>query len=244
MTLAAKRFNAVRAFHFPRRSSETPMPQAIIFDVDGTLVDSVDLHAQSWQDAFRDFGHDRELHAIRGHIGKGRDQLMPVFLSKDDLERQGEAIAAHRSALFKQRYLARVTAFPDVRELFLRLRQDGRTIALASSAKNEELGTYKRIAGIDDLVDTQTSSEDVRKSKPHPDIFHAVLARLEGIEPHDAIVVGDTPYDAEAAGKAGLRTIGVLCGGFAEQDLRHAGCIAIYRDPADLLRRYAEWIDL
>ena len=220
------------------------MPQAIIFDVDGTLVDSVDLHARSWQDAFRDFGHDIDAPAIRRHIGKGRDQLMPVFLSKDDLDRQGEAIAAHRSALFKERYLPLVTAFPGVRDLFLRLRRDGRTIALASSAKDEELRAYKRIAGIEDLIDAQTSSEDAEKSKPHPDIFHAVLTRLNGIDPRAAVVVGDTPYDAEAAGKAGLRTIGVLCGGFAEKDLREAGCVAIYHDPADMLRRYADWIGL
>nr|WP_294553280.1 HAD family phosphatase [uncultured Rhodopila sp.] len=220
------------------------MPQAIIFDVDGTLVDSVDLHARSWQDAFRDFGHDIDAQAIRGHIGKGRDQLMPVFLSKDDLDRQGEAIAAHRSALFKERYLPLVTAFPGVRDLFQRLRQDRRTIALASSAKDDELHIYKRIAGIEDLTDAQTSSEDAERSKPHPDIFHAVLTRLNGIDPRAAIVVGDTPYDAEAAGKAGLRTIGVLCGGFAEKDLREAGCVAIYQDPADMLRRYADWIGL
>ncbi len=220
------------------------MPDAVIFHVDGTLVDSVDLHARSWQDAFHDFGHDIDAQAIRGHIGKGRDQLMPVFLSSDDVDHQGEAIAAHRSALFKERYLPRVIAFPGVRELFLRLRQDGRTIALASSAKNEELETYKRIARIDDLTHTQTSSDDAEKSKPHPDIFQAALARLNGIEPRNTIVVGDTPYDAEAAGKAGLRSIAVLCGGFPEQDLRQAGCLAIYQDPADMLRRYAEWIDL
>jgi HAD superfamily hydrolase (TIGR01509 family) len=220
------------------------MPQAVIFDVDGTLVDSVDLHARSWQDAFRDFGHDRDLRAIRGHIGKGRDQLMPVFLSEDDLHRQGDAIAAHRSALFKERYLPRVIAFPGVRDLFLRLRRDRRTIALASSAKTEELETYKRIARIDDLTDTHTSSDDAEKSKPHPDIFQAALARLDGIDPREAIVVGDTPYDAEAAGKAGLRALGVLCGGFPEPDLRKAGCIAIYKDPAEMLRRYAEWIEL
>nr|WP_294526155.1 HAD family phosphatase [uncultured Rhodopila sp.] len=220
------------------------MPQAIIFDVDGTLVDSVDLHARSWQDAFRDFGHDIDARAIRGHIGKGRDQLMPVFLSKGNLDRQGDAIAAHRSALFKERYLPLVIAFPGVRDLFLRLRQDRRTIALASSARDEELEIYKRIAGIAELTDTQTSSDDAERSKPHPDIFHAALARLNGIEPRDTIVVGDTPYDAEAAGKAGLRTIGVLCGGFPEQDLRRTGCFAIYRDPADMLRRYEEWIDL
>jgi HAD superfamily hydrolase (TIGR01509 family) len=219
------------------------MPKSVIFDVDGTLVDSVDLHARSWQDAFRDFGHDIDAQAIRGHIGKGSDQLMPVFLSKDDLDRQGEAIAAHRSALFRDRYLPHVTAFPDVRALFLRLRQDGKRIALASSAKAPELETYKRIAGIGDLTDTHTTSDDADRSKPHPDIFQAAIDRLHGLAPHNVIVVGDTPYDAEAAGKAGLRAIGVLCGGFREQDLRHAGCIAIYRDPADMLKQYSQWTE-
>jgi HAD superfamily hydrolase (TIGR01509 family) len=219
------------------------MPKAVIFDVDGTLVDSVDLHARSWQDAFRDFGHDIDANAIRGQIGKGSDQLMPVFLSSDDVQRQGEAIAAHRSALFRDRYLPRVTAFPDVRALLLRLRQDGKRIALASSAKAPELEIYKRIACIDDLTDTDTTKEDADKSKPHPDIFHAAMDRLHGITPREVIVVGDTPYDAEAAGKAGLHTIGVLCGGFPEQDLRQAGCIAIFQDPADMLKQYGQWAE-
>jgi HAD superfamily hydrolase (TIGR01509 family) len=230
---------------FPKpHQRETQMPNAVIFDVDGTLVDSVDLHARSWQDAFRDFGYHLDARVIRGQIGKGGDQLMPVFLSKAEIDREGEAIAAHRSALFTARYLPQVTAFSGVRDLFLRLRQDGKTIALASSAKGKELETYKGIARIDDLTDTNTSTDDAEKSKPHPDIFQAALARLDRIDPRDAIVVGDTPYDAEAAVKAGLRTIGVLCGGFAEQDLRQARCIAIYQDPADMLSRYAEWINL
>lgn len=214
------------------------MPKAVIFDVDGTLVDSVDLHAQAWQDAFQDFGHAFDFQTIRSQIGKGGDQLMPFFLSKQILDQQGEALEKHRSDVFKAKYLPQVIGFAGVRDLFQRLRKDNKTIALASSCKGDELENYKRIAGIDDLVETHTSSEDAEKSKPHPDIFEAAMRRLPGIRTQDVIVIGDTPYDATAAKQAGIKTIGVLSGGFAKDDLRRAGCIAIYEDPADLLKNY------
>ena len=134
----------------------------------------------------------------------------------------------------------RVRAFPKVRELFQRVRADGKRIALASSAKGDELEAYKEIAHIEDLVEEETSKDDAERSKPHPDIFEAALEKLGDLKPGEAVVVGDTPYDAEAAGKLGLKTVGVLCGGFPEAELRAAGCVAIYRDPADLLARYAE----
>ena len=216
------------------------MPKAIIFDVDGTLVDSVELHARAWQDAFSEFGHQIALGELRGQIGKGGDQLMPVFLSPDELDEKGKALEERRSEILQQRYLSRVAAFPQVRALFERIRADGTKIVLASSAKSDELATYKTLADIDDLVDTETSSDDAEKSKPHPDIFEAALATIPGLTAADALVVGDTPYDAEAAAKAGLRSIGMLCGGFPEAGLREAGCIAIYADPAQLLARYAE----
>lgn len=101
-----------------------------------------------------------------------------------------------------------------------------------------ELGKYKAICDIDDQLDAETSSDDADKSKPHPDIFEAALRKLGDLRPEDATVIGDTPYDAEAAGKAGIRTIGLLCGGWSEADLMKAGCIAVYRAPADLLSRY------
>ena len=214
------------------------MVKAIIFDVDGTLVDSVDLHAQAWQDAFHDFGHDIEFGKIRGQIGKGGDQLLPVFWSRAEIDEKGEALEKHRGDILRERYLDRITGFPHVRELFQRLLADGHKIALASSAKGPELEHYKKLADITDLIDAQTSSDDAERSKPHPDIFQAAMKRLPGIEPANMLVVGDTPYDAQAAGKAGLKTIGMLCGGFPEQDLRDAGCIAIYRDPAHLLANY------
>jgi HAD superfamily hydrolase (TIGR01509 family) len=216
------------------------MLQAVIFDIDGTLIDSVDFHARAWQETFRRFGREVPFEAVRHQIGKGGDQLMPVFLPADEVERRGEEIEAFRKELFKREYLPRVKAFPAVRELFERIRRDGQRIALASSAKGDELERYQKVAGIDDLVEAATSSEDAARSKPHPDIFQAALQGLGHVRPEEAIVLGDTPYDAMAAGKAGLRTIGLLCGGFPEDELRGAGCVAIYHDPQDLLWRYDE----
>ena len=216
------------------------MIKAVIFDIDGTLVDSVDMHAEAWQRTFRQYGREVAFRDVRHQIGKGGDQLMPVFFERAQLDEFGEEMEKYRGDLYKREYLPRVRAFPQVRELFERLRADKKRIALASSAKEDELGTYKKVARIEDLVEAQTSADDAEKSKPHPDIFEAALAQLDGIDTRQVIVVGDTPYDAEAAAKANLRTIGLLCGGFPEEELRDAGCIRIYRDPADLLAHYDE----
>ncbi|MCO6419507.1 HAD family hydrolase [Siccirubricoccus sp. KC 17139] len=211
------------------------MVKAVIFDVDGTLVDTNDLHAASWAETFRRFGHEVAPEAVRGQIGKGSDQLMPVFLPRDVVEQRGEEIADARTALFLQDYVGRARAFPGVRPLFQRLREAGQRIVLASSAKGEELARYRELLGVDDLIDEATTSDDAESSKPAPDIFQVALRQLAPLKAAEAVVVGDTPYDAEAAGKAGLRTIGLLCGGFPAAALREAGCIALYRDPADLL---------
>ena len=213
------------------------MVKAVIFDIDGTLIDSVDLHARAWQEAFEHFGKQFDFERVRYQIGKGGDQLLPVFLSESEIEKFGDELTKYRGELFKREYLPRIAAFPRVRELFERILRDGKHIALASSAKKEELSEYKRIASIEDLVEEEASADDAEKSKPHPDIFEAALAEL-GVEPTAAIVIGDTPYDAEAARKAGVRTIGFLSGGFPEEDLREAGCVRIYKDAADLLANY------
>ena len=214
------------------------MVQAVIFDVDGTLVDSVDLHAKAWKVAFEKFGKTIPFEEVRRQIGKGSDQLLPVFFSKQELARFGEELDEFRGGLFKKDYLPRVQAFPKVRELFQRIKNDGKQIVLASSAKADELEAYKKIAQIDDLIESETSSDDADRSKPYPDIFQAALARLNGVPPENAIVIGDTPYDAQAASKANLKTIGLLCGGWTKEELRSAGCVATYRNPEDLLLRY------
>ena len=214
------------------------MACGVIFDVDGTLVDSVDIHAQAWQDAFAEFGHDVEFTKVRQQIGKGGDQLMPVFLTSHEIDAFGKRLESRRAEILKQRYLDKIKGFPRVRELVQRLQSDRVQVVLASSAKKDELQTYKKIAGIDDLISQETTSDDAEKSKPHPDIFHAAVQKLKGVARDDILVVGDSPYDMQAAGKAGLKSVGVLCGGFSEQELREAGSMEIYRDPADMLARY------
>jgi HAD superfamily hydrolase (TIGR01549 family) len=214
------------------------MITAVIFDIDGTLVDSVDLHAAAWQVAFERFGKKVSFEEVRRQIGKGGDQLMPVFLSEKELAQFGDELDHYRGDLFKREYLPRVKAFPGVPQLFERIRHAGKRIALASSAKGDELAAYKKIAGIDGLIEAQTSSDDAERSKPYPDIFHAALSQLGIMSAAEALVVGDTPYDAQAAAKIGLRTVGLLCGGWSEHDLRLGGCIAVYRDPSDLLAHY------
>src|SRR3954468_3654686 len=217
------------------------MADVVIFDIDGTLLDSVDLHAKAWEEAFRHFGYNFSYDEIRSQIGKGGDQLLPHFLSEQDVVEKGETLKTFRSDLFKSKYLSQVKPFPGVRELFQKIKDNGQRAALASSAKGDELGVFEKIANIQDLVDEGVSSADAEKSKPYPDIFEAALKKTGSQGKRSSvIVVGDSPHDAEGARNAGLRVIGVLCGGFAEQDLRAAGCQAVYSGPEELLQRFEE----
>jgi HAD superfamily hydrolase (TIGR01549 family) len=214
------------------------LPKAAIFDLDGTLLDSVDLHAIAWQEAMLEFGHDVSFEQVRSQIGKGGDKLIPVFLSADEQKDHGKELEKWRGDRFKAAYLPLVRPFSAVPDLLGRVRDAGLRIAVASSAKTDEVDKYLDIARIADLVDVTTSSDDVEESKPAPDIFEIVLEKL-GIGGADAVAIGDTPYDAEAAGEAKIATIGVLCGGFTESSLRLAGCVEIYPGPAALFARFA-----
>ena len=214
------------------------MIEAFIFDVDGTLIDSNDFHAKAWQKAFAKKGYDISFDKIRAQIGKGADTLLPEFLSEKEVEKYEKELGDLRGEIFKKEYLDKVQPFPKVREFFERIKADGIKIALASSANEDEVEAYKKIANIEDLVEKTTSSDDAETSKPEPDIFQAALKLLGNPKLENVLVVGDTPYDAEAATKAKLKIIGVLCGGFAKEDLEKAGCAAIYENPADLLANY------
>lgn len=214
--------------------------KAVIFDVDGTLVDSNDLHVMAWQDAFRGCGKEVAYEELHEQMGKGGDQLMPVFCSQEELDKFGKELERSRTELFTSNYLPHVRPFPKVRELFERIKADGLSIALASSAKEEELEQHKKSLRIQDLLETATSADDAERSKPHPDIFQAALEGIGDVEPEEAVVVGDTPYDVIAAAQAGIRTIALLSGGFTEEDLRAAGAVEMYKDVADLLEHYDE----
>ena len=213
-------------------------PKAALFDVDGTLVDTVDLHARAWVETFEHFGVSTTFDEVRRQIGKGGDQLLPGLVPPDLLDERQDEIEAFRADLFKCDYLSQAQPFPGVPELFRRLRGAGLRIALASSAKADEVAHHKALLGIDDLVDAETTADDAERSKPFPDIFAAAFHRLDLSTPAEAMVIGDTPYDAEAARAGGFHTIGVLCGGFPEAALREAGCAAIYRDPVHLLEEF------
>ncbi len=214
------------------------MVQNVIFDVDGTLVDSVDEHAEAWRRAFLEFGRDVPFAHVRSQIGKGADQLIPVFFNEEELAQFGKELEEYRTQLFLKDFLPKIRPFPKVRELFQRLHEEGIHIALASSAKEEELKHYVKLCRIQGLFEEATNKDEVDKSKPHPDVFEAALKRLGSPDVRATVVVGDTPYDALAAGKLNVPTVGLLCGGFPTEDLRAAGCRVLLKDPAELLARF------
>ena len=218
------------------------MIEAAIFDIDGTLIDSVDAHAQAWVEGLKRHGFAVDYETVRRQIGKGSDQLLPVFLSPGDLEAFGPVIEATQGEIFKERYQAVIQPFRGVRELFERLRGDGVTCVLASSGKAKDVSINERIAGVDGLVDAVVTSEDVDRSKPAPDIVHAALKRIAPTPAARCVFIGDTPYDAEAAIRAGVSTVGVLGGGFDDTELKASGCTAVYRDVKDLLDHYDDLV--
>lgn len=214
--------------------------KAVLLDVDGTLVDSNDLHVEAWRDAFRCHGKDISREELRGQMGKGGDQIVAALLGDDEARRVGEAIDAAHLELFVAHYQARERALPGVRPLLERMRARGLRLVLATSAKDAELHGHLRILGIDDLLEHQTGADDAERSKPCPDIFLAALRALPRVRPDEAMVIGDSPWDAKAARRAGIPMIGVLTGGFSEEQLRGNGALAVFRDLGELLERYDE----
>ncbi len=213
---------------------------AFIFDIDGTLVDSNELHVDSWDRAFRHFGKQFPREKLRAQIGKGSDQYIPEFLTPEEIKDFGKELDDYRSKLFRKEYLPKVRAFPKVPELFQRIRDDNKQIMLASSGKKDDTKYHIELLNVENLINGYVSGDDADSSKPAPDIFGASLKKLGDISPADAVTVGDTRFDIEAAGKAGLKTIAFLCGGTSGTVLRETGAIAIYNDPADLLAHYDE----
>jgi len=211
------------------------MIEAVIFDVDGTLVDSVDVHARAWREALAHFGVEVPIDEVRAQSGKGAGQLISTLVPEDRLEEVAGPLAAFHARLFRDAYLPQVAAFPAVRRLVARLRGDGKRIALASSAPADELAHDVRLAAIEDLTDATASAEDLGGTWPDPDVFEVALRKLGAPDPVSCRVVGDAPHDAAAAVRAGVVPVGVLCGGFPPELLRRAGCVLLHRDPAALL---------
>jgi HAD superfamily hydrolase (TIGR01509 family) len=214
------------------------MARGVIFDVDGTLIDSNDAHARAWVDALAEYGHRVDFARVRPLIGMGGDKLLPEVIGVAEDTPEGEAISERRADVFRSRHLPDLRAFPKARELVERLERDGTAVTIASSATKEDLVALLDKAGLRSLADCAASKDDAERSKPDPDIVHAALARL-GLRPDDVVMVGDTPYDVEAAQRAGLRAIAFRCGG-GWSDADFDGATAIYDGPADLLARLDE----
>ena len=208
--------------------------KAVLFDVDGTLVDSNDAHADAWVEAFTKHGVKVDWLKVRRCIGMGGDKLMPEVSGLDEESPQGSKIAEDRGEIFKRDFLPKIKPLRDAKKLVAAVKALGCTAVAASSAREDELTPLLKIAGAEWLMDAATSSDDAEESKPEPDIVLAALKRAR-VKAGEAIMIGDTPYDVEAASRAGVKIIGFRSGGWGDADLK--GAIAVYDGPWDLLER-------
>jgi HAD superfamily hydrolase (TIGR01509 family) len=212
-----------------------PLPfETALLDVDGTLIDSNDAHAETWAEALRDHGVETDATTIRPLIGMGGDKLLPAVAMLEEDSVKGRAIADRKKALFRAR-LPELHPTPGARALVEFLRRHDVELVIATSAGDEEMTALLERAGVSDLIPLRASKDDAAESKPDPDIVHAALRRSQA-RPETAAMIGDTPYDIEAAARAGVRCIALRCGGYwSDRDLR--GADEIFNDPAALLER-------
>ena len=211
------------------------MLKGVIFDVDGTLLDSNDAHALSWVEAFGKAGYDVPFDVVRPLIGMGADKLLPKTIGISSDSDKGKKLIERRSEIFQERHLPDLGPFKGARDLVQRIRSEGLKALVATSARNEQLTKLLRAAHVEDLIEERATASDAKRSKPDPDIVQAAIEE-SGISPKHSVMIGDTVYDIEAAAKAGVRTIAFRCGGWTDEKLK--GAAEIYNGPADLLAHY------
>jgi HAD superfamily hydrolase (TIGR01509 family) len=209
--------------------------QGVIFDIDGTLVDSNDAHAESWVETFAKAGYDVPFDVVRPLIGMGADKLLPKTVGIAHDSEKGKKLIQRRSKIFREKYLPRLRPLPGSRELVLRVLADGLETIVATSAKDQEVTGLLKAANVADLIEAKATASDAKRSKPDPDIVHAAIEE-SGASPSDLVMIGDTPYDVEAATRAKLRIIAFRSGGWDDGHLR--GAAEIYDGPSDLLTHY------
>jgi HAD superfamily hydrolase (TIGR01509 family) len=207
--------------------------RAALLDVDGTLIDSNYHHALAWYRAFRRSGIDLPLWRIHRHVGMGGDQLLPALVGERMEKERGEEIRSARDEEYAQ-LIGEVAPLEGARELIADLKQRGLTVVLASSSPQDEIDHYLELLDARELADAWTTDDDVQATKPEPDLVHAALEKA-GTE--EAVMVGDTPWDVEAARKAGVETVCVITGGFSEQELQDAGAVAIFESVEELRQK-------
>lgn len=209
----------------------------VLLDIDGTLLDSNDAHARAWVDAFAAHGYAVPFERVRPLIGMGGDKLMPELTGLDPESGEAARIGETRSEIFLSRELPTLAPTPGARELLERLIADGLELVVATSAKAEEVTALLEQAGVADLIHAASSADDAERSKPDPDIVQAALRAVRRPASH-SLMIGDTPYDVEAATRARVAIIAVRCGGWNDGALR--GAKEIYDHPADLVAHYGQ----
>jgi HAD superfamily hydrolase (TIGR01509 family) len=214
------------------------MPPAAILDIDGTLVDTNYHHAIAWYRAFRQHEIVLPIWRIHRDIGMGGDQLVAALAGDDVEEEKGDDIRTAEKALYLA-LIEEVEPMEGARELIVDLKDAGHQVVLASSAKEDEVEHYLDLLDARDLADDWTTSADVEATKPAPDLVHAALEKI-GAE--EGVMIGDTPWDVKAAKGAGVETIAVLTGGFAEAELREAGAAEVFESIAELRERLSETV--
>ncbi len=190
--------------------------QALLFDIDGTLVDTNDLHVRCWLEAFEHFGKKLDVDVVRHQIGKGGDLLVPDLLNAKEMRRFGKELQKYRGELYTEKYMPRAKPFDGARETLETLHARGVRIALASSSNEGEVEYYTQLLGVEKLIEGSTSKKDAEHSKPSPEIFRAALERT-GADEGRTFAVGDTPYDILAAHRIPLPIVAVLSGGFERE---------------------------
>jgi HAD superfamily hydrolase (TIGR01509 family) len=213
--------------------TDTERP-AVLFDIDGTLVDSNYLHIESWERALAALGHPVDSWRIHRAIGMDSSKLLDELLG-DEADELGEEATERHSAEYKE-MIGRLRPFAGARDLLAELHRRGLTVVLATSAPDDELEILRDVLEVEESVAAITSAGDVGTAKPDPDIIEVALQKA-GVPPERAIMVGDAVWDMQAAGRAGVTGIGVLSGGISEDELRRAGAVEVYLDVADLLDR-------
>lgn len=205
---------------------------AAILDVDGTLVDTNYQHALAWYRAFRDHEIILPIWRLHRHIGMGGDQLVEKVTDADVEHRLGDQIRSRESERYSE-MIGEVEAVSQASELLSDLRDRGHTVILASSAKKPEIEHYIDLLGARRLADGWTSASDVQATKPQPDLVNAALECADA-QPEQAVMIGDTPWDVQAAQRAGVQTLAVMTGGFSKEELCEAGAIDVYESVAEL----------
>ena len=212
--------------------------RAVLFDVDGTLVDTNYLHAVTWWEAFAQAGHDVAMTDIHRAIGMGSDQLLDRLLPRDRGKDQDPALRAAHSALYST-YWSRLRPLRGATDLLRACKKRGLTVVLASSADEPEFNALRAALDAEDAIDEATFAGDVESSKPAPDLVQVALDKA-GVRPDEAVFVGDTVWDVQASQKAGVRCVGFLSGGISRDELLEAGAAQIYDGPANLLDHFPD----